>query len=165
MSGAVAVGRRELLTASALAPLLSLLARGEASAAEYASAADALDALDRLEVDVSVRLSAIAAALPAARAFVASVLADQRVHAAERSEVRRRLRVPESAPPAAPASAERDLASLRAAQEALVYAHAEGLPALGDPQAVHVLARHLVATARHLTVIDLWIEAEDRRGG
>ena len=46
----------------------------------------------------------------------------------------------------------------------LVYAHAEGLPALGDPRAVHVLAGHLVATARHLTVIDLWIESEENRG-
>jgi hypothetical protein len=38
------------------------------------------------------------------------------------------------------------------------------LPALGDPWAVDVLARHLVSSARQLTVIDLWIEAEEARG-
>ena len=158
------IGRREMLGAGALASLLSLVTRRDAAAAEYATAAEALDALDRLEVAVSARLRAIAAALPAARTFVASVLADQRAHAADRAGVRSRLGLPEAASPLPPASAERDLASLRAAQEALVYAHAEGLPAIGDARAVHVLARHLVATARHLTVIDLWIEAEERRG-
>ncbi len=45
-----------------------------------------------------------------------------------------------------------------------MHAHAEGLPALGDAGAVAVLARHMVDASRHLTVIDLWIEAEDVRG-
>lgn len=158
------IARRKLLKAGALAPLLSLLCRGESNAAEYASAAEALDALDRLEADIATRLRTVADALPAARKFVASVLADQRVRFVERTRVRRRLGLTASSPPAPASSVERDLASLRAAQEALVYAHAEGLPALGDPLAVHVLARHLVSTARQLTVIDLWIEAEERRG-
>jgi hypothetical protein len=53
-----------------------------------------------------------------------------------------------------------DLEGLRAAQEALAYAHAEGLPALGDSFVVDALARHMVDLSRHLTVTQLWIEAE-----
>jgi hypothetical protein len=56
------------------------------------------------------------------------------------------------------------LVALREAQQQLVHAHAEGLPALGDAGAVAVLARHMVDASRHLTVIDLWIEAEELRG-
>jgi hypothetical protein len=33
-----------------------------------------------------------------------------------------------------------------------------------DPAAVDLLARHLIDCARHLTVIDLWIQAEAERG-
>jgi hypothetical protein len=157
------MSRRAFLRSGALAPL-PLVGLEEAGAADYANAKEALDAIDRLEVDVEMRLQAIAAALPGARPFVASVLADQRGQRAERARVRRRLGLAAPSPPRPP-STERDLASLRAAQEALVYAHAEGLPALGDAWAVDVLARHLVSTARQLTVIDLWIEAEEARGG
>ena len=157
------ISRRAFLRSGALVPL-PLVAFEEARAADYASAREALDAIDRLEADVETRLRSIAAALPGARPFVASVLADQRRHRAERARVRRRLGLAVPSPPPPP-SVERDLASLRAAQEALVYAHAEGLPALGDVWAVDVLARHLVSTARQLTVIDLWIEAEEARGG
>ena len=57
-----------------------------------------------------------------------------------------------------------DLEALRAALEKLTYAHAEALPALGDAQAVQVLARHMVDLSRHLTLVGLWIEAEERRG-
>jgi hypothetical protein len=42
-----------------------------------------------------------------------------------------------------------------------VHAHAEGLPALRDRAAVDLLARHMVDVAAQLTVIDLWIEAEE----
>ena len=56
------------------------------------------------------------------------------------------------------------LPALRRSQEALVYAHAEGLPAIGDALAVDRLARHMVELSRHLAVIGLWIDAEERRG-
>jgi hypothetical protein len=133
-----------------------------ASATEYTSAAEALDAIDGMEADVAGRLAAITAALPAARPFASSVLADQARHRGERAALRRRLGLAEARGTTA-SVAEPDLAGLRAAQEALVYAHAEGLPALGDDHAVRVLARHMVELARQLTVIDLWIEAEEQR--
>jgi hypothetical protein len=79
---------------------------------------------------------------------------------AARARLRRRLGLPAySAPPAA-APAAADLDGLRAAQEALVYAHAEGLPTVGDPFVVDALARHMVDLSRHLTVTQMWIEAE-----
>jgi hypothetical protein len=53
------------------------------------------------------------------------------------------------------------LRALRDAHQNLVHAHAEGLPALGDRAAVDLLARHMVDVAAQLTVIDLWIEAEE----
>jgi hypothetical protein len=56
-----------------------------------------------------------------------------------------------------------DLAGLRAAAQDLVHAHAEGLPALRDARAVDLLARHMVDEARHLAVVDLWVEAEANR--
>lgn len=163
-AGQLALPRRTLLRASGLAPLLALLPRREASAAEYSSAAEALDAVDRLEADVAVRLRALSDELPPVRPFVGSVLADQERQRGERARVRRRLGLPPAASQQPTAPPERDLASLRKAQEALVYAHAEGLPALDDSWSVRILARHIVELARHLTVIDLWIEAEEQRG-
>ena len=145
-----------------MAPWAVVWLPGQASAAEYASAAEALDALDRMEVAVAARLEAIAAALPSARPFADSVLSDHARQRGERALLRRRLGLAE-AQPAAAAAAEPDLAALRTEQEALVYAHAEGLPALGDAYAVDRMARHMVELARQLTVIDLWIEAEEQR--
>lgn len=155
--------RRGLLKALALAPLGAVALPSRLGATEYATAAEALGAVDRLEADVAARLAAIAKAVPAARPFTASVLADHERHRAARARVRRRLGLPPgSAGPAKPADPT-SLGGLRAAQESLVYAHAEGLPALGDPLAVDTLARNLVDLSRHLTVIDLWIEAESAR--
>ena len=155
--------RRTLLRALAAVPLgLSLPRR--AGAAEYGSAAEVLDAIERLAAALDAQLEALGAAVPSARALVASLRADHRRHRDERARLRRRLGL--AGPPLAerrPAAAP-SLAPLRAAQEALVYAHAEGLPALGDPFAVDRLAHHMVELARHLAIIDLWIQTEEERG-
>jgi hypothetical protein len=132
--------------------------------ADYASARDVFDAVDRLEADVAGRLTALGEALAAARSFVVSVLADHRRHREARDRLRRRLRLPGVEAVVVHAADDHSLAGLRAAQEALVFAHAEGLPALGDPRAVDEMARHLVDLSRHLTVIDLWVESEEERG-
>ena len=131
---------------------------------DYATAAEVLDAIDRREADVAGRLAAIARAVGGVQAFAGSVGADQARHRAERDKLRRRLRLAASAPPSPPAKADLALTGLREAQQQLVHAHAEGLPALGDAGAVDLLARHMVDEARHLTVIDLWLEAEETRG-
>jgi hypothetical protein len=131
-----------------------------------------LDTIDRREVEVAGRLAAIARAITGAQAFAGSVASDQARHRGDRDKLRRRLKLPASsvpAPAADPAAnpaakPELSLAALREAQQQLVHAHAEGLPALGDAGAVAVLARHMVDASRQLTVIDLWIEAEELRG-
>jgi regulator of replication initiation timing len=120
--------------------------------------------VDGLEAEVEARLRALGEAVPAARAFVSSALRDHERHRLERARLRRRLRLP-AAPEERPQPAQpRSLALLRGAQEALVYAHAEGLPALGDAMAVETLAGHMVDLSRQLTVIDLWMEEEANRG-
>lgn len=122
-----------------------------------------MGAIDALEADVAGRLSALAVALPSARALVASLLADQAQHRGVRAKVRRMLHLP-VAGSSSPSRGDASLEALRTAQEALVYAHAEGLPALGSPAAVDAMARNMIDLARHLTVLDLWIEAEAARG-
>jgi hypothetical protein len=116
---------------------------------------------------VAARLRAFQRAVPSSRPFVASVTADQARHRAARTDFRRRLGLPLSSAPAGAGSASAaavssppDLEGLRAAQEALVYAHAEGLPALGDAFVVDAMAHHMVDLSRHLTVTQLWIEME-----
>ena len=112
------------------------------------------------------RLAVIARATAGAQAFAGSVASDHARHRADRDKLRRRLKLPASSAPAPAPAAKPDLslAALREAQQQLVHAHAEGLPALGDAGAVAVLARHMVDASRQLTVIDLWIEAEELRG-
>ena len=123
-----------------------------------------LDTIDRREVEVAGRLAAIARAIAGAQAFADSVASDQAGHRADRDKLRHRLKLPASSVPApAPPPPDLSLAALREAQQELVHAHAEGLPALGDAGAVAVLARHMVDASRQLTVIDLWIEAEEMR--
>jgi hypothetical protein len=155
--------RRALLKALAAAPAGWLLPR-PAEAAEYASAAEVFAAIDRHTADVAARLSALAERLPSAKAFADSALADQARHRAARARLRQRLDLGPAAAPGAPARTDLSLAVLRSAQQALVYAHAEGLPALNDDEAVALLAQHMNDLARQLTVIDLWIEAEQQRG-
>jgi len=152
--------RRAWLRAAALVPfaLLGLARRNEA--ADYTSAAEVFDAVDRLEAELGAMLRALAARVPAARAFSRSLLADHETQRATRERLRRRLKLPPRARLGAGVAGDIKLSALRSSQEALVYAHAEGLPALGDPRAVDVMARHMVELSRHLTVIDLWIEGE-----
>lgn len=152
-----------MLRAAAAAPLTGLALPGAAGATEYASASEVLDTIDRLEADVDGRLAAIAGAVTGAQAFSGSVAADHAAHRAERQKLRRRLKLP-AAPGPPPTKPDPSLPGLRDAQQQLVHAHAEGLPSLGNAGAVALLARHMVDGARHLTVIDLWIEAEEQRG-
>lgn len=157
-----AAGRRSFLKVAAGAPF-ALAAAAEASAADYASPAEVFTAIDRLELDVDARLAAVQRAMPGAAAFVASVAADRARHRADRVQIRRRLRVPDGAPVPRAAEADASLDGLRASQQALVHAHAEGLPALGDRGAVDRMAAHMVDLARQLAVIDLWLEQEEQR--
>ena len=137
-----------------------------AAATEYASAADVFTAIDALESDVDARLRALASVLPSARAFSESLLRDHARHRERRASLRRRLKLPAtSAPsPAAASADDTSLEALRASVEALVYAHAEGLPALGDAHAVDRMAHDMVDLSRHLTLVQLWIEQEENRG-
>ena len=148
-----------LLGGVALAPRM-------AEARDYTSAREVLDTIDRLAGDVDAALSAIATAVPGAQPFAVSVRADHVRERADRDAIRARLRLPGAPPPGAQvAPAPASLDALRSAQQELVHAHAEGLPALDDAAAVQALARHMVEAARRLTVIDLWIELEADRVG
>jgi hypothetical protein len=133
---------------------------------DYASAAEVFAAIEALDADVAARLEAVARAQPSAAAFASSADQDRRRRFAERQRLAQRLGVSGAGSPAAapvtPVAPDRvALRELRDAQQNLVHAHAEGLPALRDRAGVNVLARHLVDLAAQLTVIDLWIEAED----
>jgi hypothetical protein len=73
--------------------------------------------------------------------------------------LRRRLRLGEAAPAAVPGGAT-SVDALRALVQDLVHAHAEGMPALRDARAVDALARAMVDDARHLAVLQMWMETE-----
>lgn len=157
--------RRAVVRGLALAPLLAwgLPRRGEAK--DYALPDEVLRDIVAFEHDVDARLRALRGKVPGSGPFVDSVRAVHERHARER----RRLAGAGGAPGGALGGGagganDLSLSALRKAQAALVYAHAEGLPVLPDAAAVDLLARHMVDEARHLTVIDLWIEAEERRG-
>jgi hypothetical protein len=158
-------GRRLLLRGAAAAPVAALVLPAAASATDYTSAAEVFDTIDRLEAEVDARLAAIALNLAGAQSLARSINADHVAHRAARRDLRRRLKLPAAGAATSPAPpAERSLPALRDVQQRLVHAHAEGLPALGNAGAVDRLARHMVDGARHLTVIDLWLEAEEARG-
>lgn len=152
-------GRRALLKAALLAPVAALAARS-GLARDYTTAGEVFDAIDGLEADVAARLRGFQRSVPASRDMVASVTADHARHRAAREAFRRRLGLPPSSAREGAAAVAADLEGLRAAQEALVYAHAEGLPAVGDSFVVDALAHHMVDLSRHLTVTQLWIETE-----
>lgn len=154
--------RRSLLKSALLAPVAALAARSQAT--DYASAAEVFAAVDKLEADVESRLRALAAALHSARAFADSLLRDHARHRQRRAALRRRLKLEAASATSAASGGDATLDGLRMAVEALVYAHAEGLPALGDAHAVDVMAHDMVDLSRHLTVVDLWIEQEQARG-
>lgn len=145
-----------------MAPLT--FAAAGVSATDYASPSEVFLAIDALEAEVGQRLRALSEAMPAARALARSVLRDHERQRAERETLRARLGLPPGAPARAQASDLLSLAALRRSQEALVHAHAEGLPAIGDAIAVDRLAHHMIELSRHLAVIDLWIDAEESRG-
>lgn len=154
--------RRLLLKSALFAPLTALAARSDAT--DYASAAEVFDAVDKAEADVEAALRALTKALPSAGAFSDSLLEDYARHRRRRAALRRRLKLGAAAPVTAATGGDLSLEGLRAAVEALVYAHAEGLPALNDSRAVDVMAHHMVELSRQLTVVQLWLEQEQARG-
>lgn len=154
-----------MVRALAALPLASLFAPRRAEAVDYANAAEVFAAIDRLTVVVAVRLAAIGERVPDARAFARSVARDHARFGKEREGLRRRLGIGQGLPVHTPSLRDAlSVEALRLDQEALVHAHAEGLPALHDAFAVDVLAGHMVELARHLTVIELWLEGEENRG-
>lgn len=158
------IERRSALGLVLAAPLVPLALPSSAHATDYASAAEVFAAVERLEAEVALRLRALAEVSPGAKAFATSVLVDHERHRQARSRLRRRLGLPPAETVRIEPADLHSLEALRAAQEALVHAHAEGLPALGDRLAVDVMAGHLVELSRHLAVVDLWLEAEANRG-
>lgn len=154
-----ALSRRAALRFAAAGPALALVA--PAAAEEYAGPAEVFAAIDEREAEVAARLRVLARAVPAAAPLAESVLRDHERFRAERARLRERLRLAPAAAafPARP-GVDADLQALREAVDRLVYTHAEGLPAVRDPRSVHRLATHMVEHARHLTVVDLWLERE-----
>ncbi len=158
------MNRRALLGTLLGVPGAGALLPSTAEATEYTSALSVFAAVDLLEEEVDLRLRALAEASPGAKAFSLSALADHERARQARARLRRRLALPPSSAARPSASGLTSLEALRTAQEALVYAHAEGLPALGDPLAVNLMAGHMVELSRQLTVTLLWIESEASRG-
>lgn len=155
--------RRALLKAAAFSPLLLVAGAGRGEGADYASASDVLGTIDAIENDVSARLRRLAADTPRARPVAASFLGDYARHRAARDRARRRLHVASAPQVGEVVSDDATLDGLRGQLESLVYAHAEGLPALGDAFVVDLLSRHMIDLSRQLTVVDLWIEAGAER--
>lgn len=152
--------RRAWLRLAVASSLGALAGAPRSEAADYTSAVEVFDTVDRLEAELGALLQALATKVPAARQLARSLLVDHQGQRADRERLRHRLGLAAAPRLGAGVTGDVTLATLRAAQEALVYAHAEGLPALSDPRAVDVMARHMVELSRHLTVIDLWIESE-----
>lgn len=162
-SASTGSGRRRLLKAAGLLPA-ALILPARAEAADYASAEAALQAVEGLAAEVVARLQSLAAGVAAARAFAGSLMRDQTRHRNERDRVRNLLgmaAVP--APRVAPPEDALDLEALKGALEKLTYALAESLPVLGRAPAVRTIASQVVDSSRHLTLVSLWIEAEERR--
>ena len=155
------ISRRAALKAAIAAALASLATRADAR--DYASAGEVLAEIDRLEAELDARLSGLAVAFPAAASFAHSVRADHVRHRRARAALRRRLRLTLAAPTLAPAAIA-SVDAMRAIAQDLVHAHAEGLPALRDAEAVDTLARHMVDDARHLAVLQMWMETEQPGG-
>jgi len=153
------LSRRELLGGAAALALFAPRAR----AADYASASEALAAIEGFEAEVDGYLQRLRSSVPAARAMLDGFRRDRERHHRRRARVRRRLGLPPAQVAPAGEAGVAPLPALREAQSRLVYAHAEALPTLNDSVSVALLLGDLVDLARHLTVIDLWIEAEDAR--
>ncbi len=162
MSAPSLPSRRDWLRATLALPVLALVPAARAT--DYASPSDALAAIEDLAHSVRARLQAIAAQVASAGPYVSSAERDHLRLAHERQALRLRLRLVAPPPPPSSMASDVSLAGLRATQEALVFAYAEGLPTFDDARSADLLARHLVEMARHLTLVDLWIEAEQQRG-
>lgn len=155
--------RLALLKAAVLAPMGVFLFPRDASPTDQVSPGDALAAIDALEGEVMERLGALESGVSSARGFAASLKRDHESHRHTREALRSRLGLGPRVPTGM-ADLALDLEGLRGALEKLTFAHAEALPTLADPPSVHVLASHMVDLSRHLTLVGLWIEAEERRG-
>jgi len=155
------IARRTVLKTVLAAPFVAGVPRADAR--DYASAGEVFAEIDRLEGELDARLARLAATFPAAASFAGSVRADHERHRRARGALRRRLRVAEPSPVPVPAGGA-SVDALRALAQDLVHAHAEGLPALRDAQAVDTLARHMVDDARHLAVLQMWMETEQPGG-
>jgi hypothetical protein len=155
------IARRAALKVVLAAPLVALASRADAR--DYTSAGEVLAEIDRLEDDLDARLRALAANFPAAEPFSASVRADHERHRRTRAALRRRLRLTDTTPVSGPAGST-SVDALRALAQDLVHAYAEGLPAIKDAPAVDTLARHMVDDARHLAVLQMWMETEQPGG-
>jgi hypothetical protein len=129
------------------------------------SAQELFHQLHRLSAEVVDRLAAVGRAQADARPLAESLTRDLQRHAAERRELGRKRGLVSHVATAA-GTIDSSLAGLRAAQEALMLAHADGLPALRAGRDVKLLAGHMADVARHLTITDLWIAgpAETDRG-
>jgi hypothetical protein len=160
-TGRFRVSRRTLLRALALAPAAAAaLIPSQAFGTDYGSAAEVFTVIDQLEAEILARLQALGQSVAPARPLVDSLARDLARHQRERARLRARLRL---GPPSSSRIETPDrlgLEPLRAAQEKLVYAHAEGLPVIGDAPSVDTLARHLVDLSRHLAILGLWLESE-----
>jgi hypothetical protein len=158
------LNRRTLLGVLVAVPGAVVVDVATSEATDYASALEVFAAVDQLESEVEQRLRALAESSPGAKAFAVSVLADLDRERRARARLRRRLGLPRSSSTRSEIADLASLEALRAAQEALVHAYAEGLPALGDPFVVQAMAGHMVELSRHLAVTLLWIESEASRG-
>jgi len=156
--------RRQALKAAGFLPA-SLLLPKAASPTEYPSALAALAAIDAAVQDVVRRLRTLATQAGPGRDFARSLLSDQEQHRLERAGLEKAIGLSGGRSETAEAAAgdPPDLEGLKDAQQKLTYALAEALPVLGGPAAVRTLARQMVDASRHLTLIGLWIEAEERR--
>jgi hypothetical protein len=141
-----------------LSGLAFLAGSRRAPAAEFPSGEAALDAMEARSETVEAALQDLAHNSRPFGRGAASFLADLRRHRQDRARVRKLLGLlPPHVETPPPKTA--TLTDLRAAQQELVFAHAEGIPALGSPAAASVIVLDLVDVARHLAVIDSWIEA------
>jgi hypothetical protein len=150
--------RRGVLRALAALPVAATLPSPSAEARDYTGPGEVFAAVESFSRVVEARLEAILRRVPGARAFVRSAAADLVRHRAQREAL-----AIYRAPKATAGSHVDDAASLPGLRESLVelmYAHAEGLPALRDGDAVARLTAHMIDLSRLVTVVDLWLEAE-----
>jgi len=134
-----------------------------ASPSPAPSAGAALDTMDARAALVEAMLGALRKDSAPFRRGASSFLDDLARCRKDRAAVRRLLGLL-PAPGSAPVDKPGSLRNLREAQQELVFGYAEGIPSLDDSRAVALLVPDLLDLARHLAVMDLWIEGEDKNG-